>query len=80
MINKTKPEKCPICGGYIKDGETTFTVDFCEGIVEVRNVPANVCSQCGTDWIGDEIAAKLETIVSEAKARNNVVEVTSLSE
>jgi len=79
MTNKTKPDKCPVCGGTKKDGETTFTVDFGSGVVVVRKVPATICSQCGTDWIDDEIATKLEAIVNNAKEKHNVVEVTSLS-
>ncbi len=78
MINKTKPDKCPACGGTMIDGKTTFTVDYGEGVVVVRNVPATVCSQCGSDWIDDETAAKLETIVNEAKTKHNIVEITSI--
>lgn len=63
----------------MKAGETTFTVDFGTGVVVVRNVPAIVCSQCGSNWIDDEIAAKLEAIVNDAKAKHHVVEITSLS-
>lgn len=79
MTNKTRPERCPLCGGKKKEGKTTFTVDFGTGIVVVRNVPATVCSQCGTDWIDDEISAKLEAIVTDARKKHNIIEVTSLS-
>ena len=71
---------CYACGGTMKQGETTFTVDFGTGVVVVRNVPAWVCSQCGMDWIRDELAGKLEEIVIEAKAKHSVVEVMSLSD
>lgn len=63
----------------MEQGETTFTVDFGSGVVVVRNVPATVCSQCGMEWIDDDIAAKVEVIVKEAKNRHSVVEVMSLS-
>jgi len=74
-----KSEKCPLCGGTKKEGTTTFTVDFISGVVVVRNVPATVCSQCGADWIDDDIAARLEEIVNDARGKPNVVEVISLS-
>jgi len=57
----------------------TFSVDLGFGVVVVRNVPATVCSQCGADWIEDSVAAKLESIVNDARQRQNLVEVTSLS-
>ena len=79
MTIKTLPDRCPICGGTKKEGKTTFTVDLGFGVVVVRDVPATVCSQCGADWIGDAIAAKLEKIVNDARKRHRLVEVTTLS-
>ena len=78
-----KPEKqsqtCYACGGTLEKGETTFTADFGSGVVVVRNVPATVCSQCGMEWIDDDMAAKIEGIVEDAKSKHSVVEVLSLS-
>jgi YgiT-type zinc finger domain-containing protein len=79
MAAKSFPDKCPLCGGAKKEGRTTFTVDLGFGVVVVRDVPATVCSQCGADWIGDDIAAKLEEIVNDARKRHHIVEVTTLS-
>ncbi len=76
---KTAAEQCPLCGGKKMPGKTTFTVDLVFGVVVVRDVPATVCSQCGADWIDDEIAAKLEDIVNDARQKHHIVEVTSLS-
>lgn len=79
MNTQKQPRKCNACGGIMKDGTTTITVDFGSGVVVVRNVPATVCSQCGMDWINDEVAGKVENIVQEAKAKHSEVEVMSLS-
>lgn len=79
MAAKSLTEKCPLCGGSKKEGKTTFTVDLGFGVVVVRDVPAMVCSQCGADWIGDSIAARLEEIVNDARTKHHMVEVTSLS-
>jgi len=79
MKNNNRPEKCPLCGGIRREGVTTFTVDFGDGVVVIRKVPALVCSQCGSDWVSDEIAEKLENIVANAREKQNIVEVTSLS-
>ena len=79
MANKMPLDKCPLCGGNKKAGKTTFTVDLGFGVVVVRDVPAMVCSQCGADWIEDSIASKLEEIVSDARQKHRIVEVTTLS-
>lgn len=68
--------QCPLCGGVKKPGTTTFAVDLEFGVVVVRNVPALVCTQCGDAWIEDTVAAKLESVVVDARRRQTVVEVT----
>jgi YgiT-type zinc finger domain-containing protein len=62
-----------------KKGTTTFTADLDFGVVVVRKVPATVCSQCGADWIDDQIAKQLENIVNDARKKRLQVEVTSFS-
>jgi YgiT-type zinc finger domain-containing protein len=79
-VKTNKPEtKCPLCGGSKRRGNTTFTVDLGFGVVVVRDVPATVCSLCGTDWIDDAAAERLEGIVNDARKRHNMVEITSLA-
>lgn len=79
MVIKTVPDKCPLCCGNVKKGKTIFTVELGFGVVVVRDVPATVCSQCGADWIGDDIALKLEEIVDNARRNHRMVEVTTLA-
>ncbi len=78
MKIKSSTDICPLCGGQMKAGKTTFTVDIGSGVVVVREVPATVCSQCGADWIEDDIAEKLEKIVEDARKKHSLVEVTTL--
>ena len=78
MNSKTSSEdKCPLCSGLKTKGKTTFTVDFSFGVIVIRNVPATVCSQCGADWIKDDIASKIEEIVNDAEKKRMEVEITS---
>jgi YgiT-type zinc finger domain-containing protein len=72
-----KKNICPICGGTKRRGKTTFTVDLGFGVIVVRDVPALVCEQCEADWIDDRTAARLETLVNEARQRQRLVEVTA---
>ena len=69
---------CPVCGGRKTAGRTTYSVDLGFGIIVVRNVPATVCSQCGEEWIGADIARELERLVNEARQNRHEVEVVSL--
>lgn len=69
--------QCPLCGGEKASGKTTYSVDLGEGVVVVRSVPAQICSQCGEEWIDAQAARTLEEIVNEAKKRACQVEVLS---
>ena len=70
---------CPLCGGSKRAGTTTFTAELGFGVVVVRNVPALVCAQCGADRIADEVAARIEELVEDARKKRYQVEVTTLS-
>lgn len=67
---------CPLCGGDKQPGTTTFAVDLKSGVLVVREVPALVCTKCGDAWIDDPVAAKLESLVADARRKHTVVEVT----
>ncbi len=79
MINQSPSLQCPLCGGNKSAGKTTFTTDLGFGVVVVRDVPATVCAQCGADWIQDEVAERLETIVNDAREKHHQVEVTTFT-
>jgi YgiT-type zinc finger domain-containing protein len=70
---------CPFCGGSKRAGTTTFAAELGFGVVVVRNVPALVCAQCGADWIADNVAARIEELVDDARKKRYQVEVTTLS-
>ena len=75
-MNNSKPNGlCPICGGQKQAGTTTYTVELGTGVVVVRNVAAQICSQCGEEWLDHATAQKLEAIVQEARTKSRQVEV-----
>lgn len=79
MTRNQQPTQCCLCGGEKRAGTTTFTADFEFGVVVVKHVPALVCALCGADWIQDDVAARLETIVADAKSKRLQVEVTAFA-
>ena len=70
MIKRKLIDQCPLCGGDKIMGKTTFSVDLGFGVVLVRDVPATICSQCGADWLSDDVAARLEEMVKDAHLRH----------
>ena len=76
---KHKNSLCPLCRGKKVKGKTTFTAELGFGIVVIRQVPAIICSQCGSEWMDDKVAEKVESIVTDASQKQHLVEITSLA-
>ncbi|WP_414713575.1 YgiT-type zinc finger protein [Schnuerera sp.] len=57
----------------LKKGIVNHIIDLGDGIIIIKNVPANTCNQCGEYYVDTETAIKLENIVEEL--RKNKAEV-----
>lgn len=68
---------CPMCGGSIKKDHTNLPLEFETGLLYLKNVPAEICNQCGEVFVSDSVAGKLEDIVSKAKKQKVEIEVVS---
>lgn len=55
---------CFLCKGTLEKKLTTFTVDLGHCVVIVRNVPSEVCSQCGEVSYSRDVSKQLEKIVA----------------
>lgn len=53
---------CFMCKGSMNAQITTFMVDLGNCIVVVKNVPSQVCGQCGEISYSNEVARQLEKI------------------
>ena len=55
--------KCGICKAETEEKNVTYTEDLEEGVVVIRHVPAQVCTECGNIWYSGTVAAQLEEMV-----------------
>ena len=51
----------------IKNSFTTHVVNYSNSVIIIKNVPCEECEQCGEIFYTDEVAEKLEMLVSMAK-------------
>lgn len=65
---------CLMCSGKLENKLTTFMVDLNHCIVIVKNVPSQVCSQCGEVSYNNSVAKQLEAIVNAIKS-NTITEI-----
>lgn len=60
--------KCIMCKGELENRTVNFISDLGHCIIIVKNVPAQVCSQCGEVSYNNEIAEQLEKIVNSMRS------------
>lgn len=64
---------CFICKGNLEDKLTNFIADLGNCIIIVKDVPSQVCSQCGEVSYSNDVALQLEKIINETK--NTLTEI-----
>jgi YgiT-type zinc finger domain-containing protein len=57
-----------MCKGELTDKRTAFMVELDGAIVIVKNVPSQVCDQCGEVSYSDKVSARLEELVNAARS------------
>ncbi|MBI4203362.1 MAG: type II toxin-antitoxin system MqsA family antitoxin [Chloroflexi bacterium] len=68
--------KCVVCKhGETYEGTATVTLTKGGAVVVVRGVPAQVCGNCGEEYVDQAIAARLSAIALEAEKEGVQVDV-----
>jgi len=57
--------KCGICKAEMEETTVTYTEDIEQGVIVIRHVPAQVCTECGNTWYSGTIAAQLEKMIDK---------------
>jgi YgiT-type zinc finger domain-containing protein len=67
---------CVLCKyGQTKPGKVTVTLQRGETTVIVKDVPAQVCENCGEYYLEEEITGKVISMAEEAVKKNAEVEI-----
>ncbi len=59
---KDKVKKCPLCGGEMRDGITTIPFLIGEKVVVIKDVPAEICSDCGEAYMKSSVVDRVESL------------------
>ncbi len=60
----SKIRRCPECKGIVKPGQTELTYELENINITVKNVPANVCEECGQSFIAGHVAEEMNRLVN----------------
>ena len=66
---------CPICKGEMQTSVINFPIDLKTHFVLIKDVPADVCEQCGEFFIDDDVHIQLEEIDESTKKSNIEFEI-----
>jgi YgiT-type zinc finger domain-containing protein len=56
-------KSCTLCGGDLMDGVATIPFLIGEKVAVLRNVPAEICSDCDEAYVKSSVATRIETIL-----------------
>jgi YgiT-type zinc finger domain-containing protein len=75
-----KKMKCVICkNGETKNGLTSVSFQRKEVIIVVKNIPAEICENCGESYLSEEISAKVLQEAEQSIKKNSQVEVLNFA-
>lgn len=67
MTGEPENDRCYFCGGKVEPGLATLPFVFGSQVVIVKQVPAEVCVQCGESLIASEAAATVDGLLKQAR-------------
>ncbi len=59
---ESKTKKCPLCGGEMQDGITTIPFLINEKVIVIKDVPAEICADCGEAYLKSSVVDKVESV------------------
>lgn len=67
---------CLICKtGTTQPGTTTVTLERNTTVIVIKDVPAQVCDNCGEYYLSEEVSSRIYALAEEAVKRKVEVEV-----
>jgi len=72
-INKVK--RCPLCDGEMRDGITAIPFLVSEKVVVIKDVPAEICSECGEAYMKSSVVDKVESVLDKLEALHSEMSV-----
>jgi YgiT-type zinc finger domain-containing protein len=77
MTGKRESNTCYFCGGKLKPGLATIPFIVGSNVVVIKQVPAEVCDQCGEPILMNDVAAVVDQVLKRAHAPGLEVSVVN---
>lgn len=67
MIGGQENDRCYFCGGKLESKITMLPFIIGDYIVVIKQVPAEVCTQCGEAVVNSDVAKKVDKMLKQAQ-------------
>ncbi len=72
---KNKSSTCPLCGGDMKKGLTTIPFLIGERVAVIKNVPGEICADCGEAYLQSSVVDNIESLLDRLEELHSEVSV-----
>ena len=69
ILRAYKKMKCFFCGGEMKNGKTTYTINKKGYHLLIDDVPAWICEQCGEPYFEGKVVDAIQKLVGALDVR-----------
>jgi YgiT-type zinc finger domain-containing protein len=70
-----KIKKCPLCAGELSDGTTTVPFFSGDKIIVIKDVPAEICSDCGEPFMKSSVVDNIEKLLDKLEDLNSEMSI-----
>lgn len=67
MIGEQENDRCYFCGGKLESKITMLPFIIGDNIVVIKQIPAEVCTQCGEAVVNSGVAKKVDKMLKQAQ-------------
>lgn len=60
-----RPTHCSRCGTALMESNILYEIIVDEELIQIEDVPAMVCRNCGEEWIEAEVRENIEKMIRE---------------
>lgn len=80
MTGELENDRCYFCGGKLESKTTTLPFVVNESVIVIKNVPAEVCSQCAEPIMSSAIARKVDSLLKQVYRLHSEILVVGYAE
>ena len=72
---KIPGSRCPLCGGALMEGITSLPFFIGARIVVVKDVPAEICADCGEPYMKSSVSGRIEVLLDRLEELDSEMSV-----